>query len=510
MAKRMTERDAPPRQALGAWLALGMAVLFGVTAAPSLSAQEPNALDAALTLEKAVVEAIQRAEKSVVAIARVRNDGPALAPGTTLLPPLVPRFSGEASAGHLLPNEFGAGVVIDRQGFILTNYHVLGDPAKNDYYVWANRRPFKVVSVLKAAAVKAGDPWTDLAVLKIDADDLEPIVWGDSKSLKKGQFVIALGNPYGIAEDGQVSASWGIIANLDRKVPAATGRESEAGKDTLYHFGGLIQVDAKLQLGTSGGALVNLKGEMVGLITALGVLDGYEKSLGFAIPVDDVFRRTIETLKTGRKAEFGFLGVAPENLKEAERQRGQQGARVRDVVPGTPAFAAHLQEGDVITRINDQPVYDRDALMGELGRQPIGAEVRLTVQRRGDAGRSARIVETTAKLTKKHVTAARPVFSQIKDPRWRGMVVDYATALPPPVLRQVQQSLAPEGCLAVLDVDRDSPAWKAGLRPGMLMSHVGGQRVTLPEQFFEAVKDQTGEVRLKVISGASGTVTVQP
>ena len=467
-------------------------------------------MDVALTLEKAVVEAIQRAEKSVVAIARVRNDGPALAPGTTLLPPLVPRFSAEASAGHLLPNEFSAGVVIDRQGFILTNCHVLGDPTKNDYYVWANRRPFKVISVLKAVEVKAGDPWTDLAVLKIDADDLEPIAWGDGKSLKKGQLVIALGNPYGIADDGQASASWGIVANLDRKLPAATLRDNDASKDTLYHFGGLIQVDAKLNLGTSGGALVNLKGEMVGLITALGGLEGYEKSLGFAIPVDDVFRRTIETLKTGRKAEFGFLGVAPENLKEAERQRGQQGARVSHVVPGTPAFAAHLQEGDVITRVNDQPVYDRDALMGELGRQPVGADVRLTVQRRVDAGRSVRSVETTAKLTKKHVTTTRPVFSQVKDPRWRGMVVDYATALPPPLLRQVLQSLAPEGGLAVLDVERDSPAWNAGLRPGALVSHVGGQRVTLPEQFFEAVKDQTGEVRLKVLSGDGGTVTVQP
>jgi serine protease Do len=465
-------------------------------------------LAAALTVQKAVTEAIQRAEKSVVAIARVRNDGPPLAPGTTLLPPLVPRFSGEAGAGHQLPNEFGTGVVIDREGLVVTNYHILGDPAKNDYYVWANRRPFKVVSVLKATEVKAGDPWTDLAVLKIDASDLEPIAWGDSKSLKKGQFVIALGNPYGIAEDGQVSASWGIVANLDRKLPTTAGHEGEADKDTLYHFGGLIQVDAKLNLGTSGGALVSLQGEMIGLITALGPLHGYEQSLGFAIPVDDVFRRTVETLKSGRKAEFGFLGVAPENLKETERQRGQQGVRVRDVVAGTPAFAAHLQAGDVITRINGQPVYDRDGLMGELGRQPVGAEVRLTALRGGESGRSARTVETTAKLTKKHAAAARPGYSQIPDPRWRGMGVDYATALPPPLLRQVLQNLAPEGCLGVLDVERDSPAWQAGLRTGMLFSHVAGQRVRVPEQFFAAVKDQTGPVRLKVISGDLDTITV--
>jgi len=108
------------------------------------------------------------------------------------------------------------------------------------------------------------------------------------------------------------------------------------------------------------------------------------------------------------------------------------------------------------------------------------------------------------------VLSPRAPFSQIKDPRWRGMIVDYATALPPPLLRQALQEFVPEGCLAVLDVERDSPAWKAGLRPGTLFNQVHGRRVTVPEQFFEAVKDQAGEVVLKVISGEGGPVAVPP
>ena len=135
-----------------------------------------------------------------------------------------PRRSCPAEPGGVdetAPNEYATGVVIDPQGYILTNYHVLGDPAQNDYQVWVNRRPFKALGVQKVENVTAGDPWTDLAVLKIEAADLEPIAFGDTKDLRKGQIVIALGNPYGMAKDGQVSASWGIISNLGRPLPTA-------------------------------------------------------------------------------------------------------------------------------------------------------------------------------------------------------------------------------------------------------------------------------------------------
>lgn len=474
-----------------------------------LAAQEPSSgLQAVQAIEQAMVAAIARAEKSVVAIARYRIDG---ARGERH-PRLPAPGRGDPTARAVgVPNEFASGVVIDRHGYILTNYHVLGEPAQNQYHVWVNRRPFTAVVSAKVEQVKAGDPWTDLAVLKVAADDLEPITFGNAKDLKKGQIVIALGNPYGIASDGQVSASWGIISNLSCRPPAKplTG-EGEPAKESLYDYGGLIQTDARLHLGTSGGALINWKGEMIGLTTALAAADGYERSLGFAIPVDEAFRRTVETLKAGRKADIGFLGVAPQNLADALRQQGRHGALISHLVPGTPAFVASLREGDIITRLNDAPIYDRDTLMLELGRQPVGAKVRLTVERGATPERRGRPLTTTAQLSKKYVSSARSAFAQVPDPSWRGIRVDYATALPQTLWRQAFQESVPSGCLAVIDVDRDSPAWKAGLRPAMLITQVDNRRVATPDEFFAAVRDKAGDVRLKLVLGAPDAVTIPP
>jgi len=489
---------------------LAAAALVTLLAGPLLrvEAQEPAAWDAALTLEKTVTEAIARAEKSVVAIARYRKGRLPPAQGGAQPAPFAPGRAGGLE--ETAPNEFATGVVIDRRGYVLTNYHVLGNPVENDYRVWIQRRPFTAIGVQKADHVTAGDPWTDLAVLKIEAADLEPIPFGDTKDLRKGQFVIALGNPYGIAKDGSVSASWGIISNLGRPLPSAADESGpDPAKDSLYQYGGLIQTDARLNLGTSGGALVNLKGEMIGLITALAASEGYERSLGFAIPVNDVFLRTIETLKKGHKAEFGFLGVSPENLPDAMRRAGQHGALVTHVVPGTPAAAASLKEGDVITRVNDEAVYDRNTLMLELGKQPVAAEIQLTVQRGAEVGRRGRVLEASAKLTKRHVSGARPPYSLVPDPTWRGMHVDYATALPQPLLRQVWPQF-PAGSLAVLEVERDSPCWKAGLRPGTLFSHVDGQAVATPDDFFAAVAEKSGAVRIQRVSDPTAEVTVAP
>lgn len=489
-----------------------VASLLAFLGAPS-AAQEPTGLEAALAIEKALVEAVARADKSVVAIARYRKDR-RLPPSGAFGTPFGPNADSEDA-----PNEFATGVVIDRQGYIVTNYHVLGNPAENTYKVWVKRRPFQAVSVMTVDEVKAGDPWTDLAVLKIEADDLEPITFGDTKHLKKCQIVIALGNPYNIARDGDVSASWGVISNLGRRAPASPeGFRPGAGRETLYHYGGLIQTDAKLNLGTSGGALINLKGEMIGLITALAAKEGYERSIGFAIPVDDVFLRTIETLKAGRKAEFGFLGISPANLGDAMRRNGQHGALVSRVVPGTPAWAARLKEGDIITHVNGKAVYDRDMLMRELGGQPVAATIRVTVERGAELGEHGRVVHTSAALSKKHIPSSRPAFSQIEDPLWRGMRVDYVSALPGNLLdRSLQDVLrrslpdgVPNGILAAIDVQRDSPAWRAGLRSGSLFTHVDDKRVTTPKEFLSEVAGKSGDVRLKLISGAAETVIVSP
>ena len=150
-----------------------------------------------------------------------------------------------------IPNEYGTGVVVG-PGLILTVGSLLGD--ESDYYVTtAEHKVYK-------ATVKAADPRSDLAVLAIDAVNLPPIAFGNADDVKRGQIVISLGNPWAIARDGQPSASWGIVANLHRKAPASPSEADPTGRPTLHHYGTLIQTDARLNLGTSGGPLLESQG----------------------------------------------------------------------------------------------------------------------------------------------------------------------------------------------------------------------------------------------------------
>ena len=470
----------------GCLVATASALLTVSLLSARLGAQEGSALETAAAMERLVTEAIEKAEKSVVAIARVRRekDAPAREPEDLALPPFPLDRDVGPTDSKFVPNEFGTGVVIDAKGLIVTNYHVIGDVRGADYYVWLARKPY-------AAKVKAADPWLDLAVLQIEAENLQPITFGDGRAVKKGQFVIALGNPYAIARDGQPSAAWGIVSNLQRQAPAPKGgtRPSE-GRETLHHWGTLIQTDARLELGASGGALVNLKGEMIGLTTSLAALYGYERPGGFAIPIDDDFKRALDTLKTGRLPDYGFLGVAPRTLVMSDRQKGRFGAAIEDIVPATPAATAGLKSGDIITHVDGRQVFDDVDLIRHVSALPADFQVMLSIQR------GNRKLQTPVKLSKKRLEGPRPGYAEIQPPTWRGLRVEYATAAP--LFRDQSRDLDPEGCVGVIEVERDSPSWKAGLRPGDFVSHVEKTRIATPQQFYDAVGLIEGDATLRL------------
>ena len=481
---------------------LSLVILFYMicSARGPLAAQETTAADAVRALEALTVDTIARTEKSVVAIARVRKDASGNRRQATV-DPLSPDF---------VPNEFATGVVVDESGLVLTNYHVLGEIAQNDYFVWIQRRPFEA-SVHRLQKVMAVDPWTDLAVLKIDAADLVPMPLGDSNLLKKGMVVIALGNPYGIARQGEVSASWGIVSNLGRKaprrpLPAENGSGAAA---SLHELGTLIQTDARLNLGTSGGALVNLRGQMIGLTSSLAALQGYEISAGFAIPVDGTFRRVLADLKAGRRPDFGFLGVQATGLSRFDRQRGRRGALVEHVLPGTPAAAAGLRRGDIITRVNQQPVHDSDTLFREIGRQPALAEVALQVLREPLKKQIRRRLDLTATLSKKYVTAVAAELVQDHPVPWRGLQVDFSTAIGVPDLADQSQRVPLDQCVGVLSVATQSPAWKAGLRAGDFILRVGNEKVARPVVFRRLVAGRQGPVKLELANQRTVVVTAE-
>ena len=496
-----------------ALLLFGCALLLRQLLLPNeASAQDAATSEALAALEKAVIETIGKVEGSVVAIARVRTDG--RDQGAELFDVDGGRFGipdsrslTEPTSPDFTPQEYATGVAVDASGMIVTTYHVLGDVAKNEYYVWSKQVPYK-------ATVLAADPWLDLAVLKIEGVKLSPIKFGDAKTLKKGQFVIALGNPYSLAKDGKASAKWGIVSNLERPAPPAKPRpRNPTGRETLHHYGSLIETDAILPRGTSGGALVNLAGEMVGLTTSYAARNDVEAPGGLVIPVDQAFKDALEKLKAGRKAEFGFLGVRTRQAGEAEIRPARSGAIVDGVVPGTPAAEVDLEpyaspsDYDIITQVDGEDVTDANHLIMLLSRMPAGKRVRLTVERTdSDHPGRPRVLQKQVTLSKKYMDTLRPIYATVVDPAWRGLTIDYATATPS--FTEKPGYLDPDGCLGVLEVERNSAAWKAGLRGGMFLSHVSDTRVTTPAQFAAAVEGKNGAVKLRLTEAVNGSTVV--
>jgi serine protease Do len=293
-----------------------------------------------------------------------------------------------------------------------------------------------------------------------------------------------------------------MISNLSRKAAPEPQQALSTSMGSIHHYGTLIQTDAKLNLGTSGGALLNLKGEMIGLTTSLAAVAGYEKAAGYAIPVDEVFKRIVETLKAGREVEYGFLGVRPENLAHGRRLRGEQGVVVDQVVRATPADRAAVRSGDVITRVDGRPIHDADGLILSIGRQPAETVVRLTLERGG------RTLRKNVKLSKKFVLSSRRSIVTDRAPLWRGIRVDYDTATADFKSRSDFGEVDPDGCVVVVEVQRESQAWETGIRPGVFITHVDDTRVVSPDAFHAAVADKKGPVRLR-LSGTPASRATQ-
>jgi len=480
------------------WAGLILVGWSGRHPSGQLGAEEnPRAVWAAL--ETALTEAIARAEKSVVAIALVPRPMPGAATPPAERPdPFGRRVPPPVQPGPLdpdfIPSQYATGVVIDPNGLILTAFHAL--PEDCDCYVTTpDRKVYR-------AMIKGADPRSDLAVLSIDAKGLVPIVLGDAQRLRKGQIVIALGNPYAIARDGQASASWGIVSNLARKAPPHPDENDPVGKSVLYHFGTLIQTDARLNLGTSGGPLLNLRGEMIGLCVSLAAVAGYETAAGYAIPVDATFRRILDTLKAGREVEYGYLGVRRSGEPTGPEAATGQGVRIEDVVPGSPAHQAGLRPGDRITAVNGQPIYDFDGLVLEVGKLPVETRVRLDVLRDGRS-MSIEVVLSKYPVRGRKVVTERP-------PAWRGVSVDYLTGVVDGTGRPMFSALPFDLGVAVTDVQEGSPAWQAGLRPGMIIRQVGPTPVRTPREFLEAVSRQTGPVEIRLADQPDQPLRILP
>jgi S1-C subfamily serine protease len=451
-------------------------------------AQEPSAKDLAYSLQAAFAEAIERAEPSIVSVVRIRHPD---RPDTLSFlrgPEVLRQERIDPRNPNWVPTDFGSGVIIDAAGLVLTNHHVIELADE----VWVVLHDGKA----HQAKIQAADPRSDLAVLSVPARNLKPITIGDSSKVKKGHLVLALGNPYATARDGRASASWGIISNIARRLPPPENQDEL----TLHHNATLLQTDARLNYGTSGGALINLNGEMIGLVTSLAAIRGYDQAAGYAIPMDATMQRILGVLREGLEMEYGFLGIGMSDVEPDEREPAAgltplEGAKVATCYEGTPAYQAGMQMEDVIVAIENIPVRNREELVMTVGtRFSAGDRVNFSVVR------SRKRVNIPVTLGKFPV--AGQVISSQPPRTWRGLRVEYTTVLMRDRYRgQELLRRAPDGGVLVIAVESGSPAAEAGLTSDMIVTHVGNTRVRNPAEFFKAAESAKGKVEVATDQG---------
>ena len=370
--------------------------------------------------------------------------------------PFFRRFFGVPEAPReRLTQSLGSGVIVDaKNGYILTNNHVV-DKAEQITVTLKDGRSINATLVGK-------DPEADVAVIHIETDKLTAVPVADSSRLRVGDFVVAIGNPFGL---GQTVTS-GIVSALGR-----TGLGIEGYED-------FIQTDASINPGNSGGALVNLRGELIGINTAILAPGGGNVGIGFAIPVN-MARQIMDQLVAHGEVRRGRLGVMVQELTpelaKAFDIKESQGAVIAKIVADSPAAKAGLKAGDVVTRINGKQIITSSELRNIVGLLQIGETVALDILRDGKP-RTVKIVLAEPLQEK--------VDGKTLNPRLQGAVFG---SIDENTLGYGQI----EGVL-VTEVKSGTPAWRAGLRKGDVVMSVNRQPVANLDELKQVVKAARG------------------
>ncbi len=343
----------------------------------------------------------------------------------------------------------GSGVIIDHlHGVIVTNHHLIEGATKVEVTL-NDGRSFDATTI-------GSDKETDIALLRINATNLRELPLGDSTALRVGDFVIAVGNPFGLGN----TATSGIVSALGR---------SNLG---LEQFEAFIQTDASINVGNSGGALVNLNGELVGINTAILAPNGGSVGIGFAIPINMVREINNQLLRHG-KVHRGQLGLRAKplsaTLARSLRIAPDQGVVVSEVLPGSSAAQARIEKGDVILSINGHPINTPNQLDNVIGLFPVGKDVKLSLQRGNRRFNLFASIEPTRRNTVKGSTLSSNLEGVILAP-----------------LSPLQRNLYSTGGVAVTEVDRRQSGWKLGLRPGDVIFSLNRQPVTNLNMIEEA------------------------
>ncbi|MFB3089916.1 MAG: DegQ family serine endoprotease [Gammaproteobacteria bacterium] len=365
----------------------------------------------------------------------------------------------------------GSGVIVDAErGLVLTNNHVIANAVQITVTLRDGRQ-------LEAELIGT-DPETDVAVIKIPSEDIVDIKTADSDELRVGDFVVAIGNPFGL---GQTVTS-GIVSALSRSGLGIEGYED------------FIQTDASINPGNSGGALVNLRGELVGINTALFSQGGGNIGIGFAIPINLAMQITEQLLENG-KVQRGFLGVSTQDLNpaliEAFGLKQKKGAVITSVVEDSPAGEAGLQPGDILIKINGRDVKNASDVRNRFGLLAVGEQVVFDILRGGQSKK----ITTTVTAEKEEVSLLQAI-----NKRLEGVIISE--------LGSDHRYFGKVEGIHVVDVQRGSPAWRSGLRKGDVITSVNRQTVKDVQMFLKKVGGKEEPLLLRILRGNAAAFIV--
>jgi Do/DeqQ family serine protease len=387
--------------------------------------------------------------------------------------PLFRRFFNIPDSPSQGEQSAGSGVIVDRaRGYVLTNNHVINN-AQEVVVTLKDRRTLK-------ARLVGTDPGTDIAVLQIDARNLAELRFGDSDAMNVGDFVVAIGNPFGI---GQTVTS-GIVSALGR-----TGLGIEGYED-------FIQTDASINPGNSGGALVNLAGELIGINTAILGPSGSSAGIGFAVP-SNMARKVMEQIIRFGEVRRGRVGVVTQDMTHELAQSlaagSADGAVVVKIEPGSPAEKAGLKPRDIVTSIGGKPVRGSADLRNRMGLIPVGEEVELRVQR---AGRPLALRLRIAELFTMTEIPGEAV------PQLSGVRVS-----------NIEPGMPLHGMVEgamVTRIEPNTPGAQTGLRPGDVLYGVNRSRVRSVAELLAALRQAKRPLRIFLLRGDSRlTLTIR-
>ena len=372
----------------------------------------------------------------------------------------------------------GSGVIVSPDGYVLTNHHVV-DGAEEITIELKDGRSL-------AAKVVGSDPPSDLAVLKIEGRDFPALALGNSDQVRVGDVVLAVGNPMGVGQ----TVTMGIIS--------AKGRATGLGDGSFEDF---LQTDAPINHGNSGGALVNTRGELVGINSQILSPSGGNIGIGFAIPAN-MAKNVFQSLVTDGRVERGMLGVTVQpltpELAESLRIKVTRGAVVSAVQPGSAAADAGVKRGDVITAVNGTDVVDSNALRNQVAGLKPGTRVTLTLVREG---RERTVTATLDEL---------PAQTTANAPADRDRATGGAGLSLEPLTAETARRFGIEAGdgLVVTGVDPNGPAADAGFRQGDVIQEINGIKVDTVADVRRQLAKSSDRPALVLIRRADGTLFI--